>query len=87
MFLPPSFSYTHINCYHFSAVEEDANRAIELKNGSSVGGRKVAVKQAMPRPPREARQSKSNQGNCCTESGSAYRKTYRHSCNSQLRDT
>ncbi|KAI9123386.1 hypothetical protein K1719_004686 [Acacia pycnantha] len=43
------------------AVEEDANRAIELKNGSSVGGRKIPVKHAMPRPPREARQSKSNQ--------------------------
>ncbi|KAF7841006.1 RNA-binding protein 28 [Senna tora] len=43
------------------AVEEDANRSIELKNGSSVGGRKIAVKHAMPRPPREARQSKSNQ--------------------------
>ncbi|XP_015937107.1 uncharacterized protein LOC107462935 [Arachis duranensis] len=40
------------------AVEEDANRAIELKNGSSVGGRKIAVKHAMPRPPREERQSK-----------------------------
>ncbi|XP_028765633.1 RNA-binding protein 28 isoform X2 [Neltuma alba] len=45
------------------AVEEDANRAIESKNGSSVGGRKIAVKHAMPRPPREARQSKSNQEN------------------------
>ena len=45
-----------------SAVEEDANRAIELKNGSSVGGRKIAVKHAMPRPPREERQSKPNQG-------------------------
>ncbi|KAF1897278.1 hypothetical protein Lal_00034981 [Lupinus albus] len=45
----------------FSAVEEDANRAIELKNGSSVGGRKIAVKHAMPRPTREERQSKPNQ--------------------------
>ncbi|KAK7314245.1 hypothetical protein VNO77_39459 [Canavalia gladiata] len=43
------------------AVEEDANRAIELKNGSSVGGRKIVVKHAMPRPPREERQSKPNQ--------------------------
>ncbi|XP_019449599.1 PREDICTED: RNA-binding protein 28-like isoform X2 [Lupinus angustifolius] len=43
------------------AVEEDANRAIELKNGSSVGGRKIAVKHAMPRPTREERQSKPNQ--------------------------
>ncbi|TKY68106.1 RNA-binding protein 28 [Spatholobus suberectus] len=40
------------------AVEEDANRAIELKNGSSVEGRKIVVKHAMPRPPREERQSK-----------------------------
>ncbi|RYR44271.1 hypothetical protein Ahy_A08g040627 isoform C [Arachis hypogaea] len=40
------------------AVEEDASRAIELKNGSSVGGRKIAVKHAMPRPSREERQSK-----------------------------
>lgn len=48
----------------FSAVEDDANRAIELKNGASVGGRKIAVKHAMPRPPREARQSKSKQGWC-----------------------
>ncbi|MED6155897.1 hypothetical protein PIB30_009673 [Stylosanthes scabra] len=40
------------------AVEEDANRAIELKNGSSVGGRKIAVKHAMPRPSREERKSK-----------------------------
>ncbi|XP_027354277.1 RNA-binding protein 28 isoform X2 [Abrus precatorius] len=44
------------------AVEEDANRAIELKNGSSVGGRKIVVKHAMPRPPREERKSKPNQG-------------------------
>ncbi|KAJ1388614.1 RNA-binding domain superfamily [Sesbania bispinosa] len=43
------------------AVEEDANRAIEQKNGSSVGGRKIVVKQAMPRPPRDERQSKPNQ--------------------------
>nr|KYP69026.1 RNA-binding protein 28 [Cajanus cajan] len=43
------------------AVEEDANRAIELKNGSSVGGRKIVVKHAMPRPPREERNSKPNQ--------------------------
>ncbi|XP_019453432.1 PREDICTED: RNA-binding protein 28-like isoform X2 [Lupinus angustifolius] len=43
------------------AVEEDAIRAIELKNGSPVGGRKIAVKHAMPRPTREERQSKPNQ--------------------------
>ncbi|KAL2326435.1 hypothetical protein Fmac_025493 [Flemingia macrophylla] len=43
------------------AVEEHANRAIELKNGSSVGGRKIVVKLAMPRPTREERKSKPNQ--------------------------
>ncbi|KAG4969095.1 hypothetical protein GLYMA_12G236300v4 [Glycine max] len=42
------------------AVEEDANRAIELKNGTSVEGRKIVVKHAMPRPPCEERQSKPN---------------------------
>lgn len=46
----------------FSAVEEDANRAIELKNGSTVEGRKIVVKHAMPRPTRGERQSKPNQG-------------------------
>jgi len=45
-----------------SAVEEDANRAIELKNGMSVEGRKIGVKHAMPRPPREDRKSKPNKG-------------------------
>ncbi|CAK8561593.1 unnamed protein product [Lathyrus sativus] len=40
------------------AVEADANSAIELKNGSLVGGRKIAVKHAMPRPPRENRRLK-----------------------------
>ncbi|CAJ1978137.1 unnamed protein product [Sphenostylis stenocarpa] len=42
------------------AVEEDANRAIDLKNGTSVEGRKIVVKHAMPRPRREERQSKPN---------------------------
>lgn len=46
----------------FSAVEADANSAIELKNGSLVGGRKIAVKHAMPRPPRENRRLKPDQG-------------------------
>ncbi|GMP37815.1 hypothetical protein CsSME_00009332 [Camellia sinensis var. sinensis] len=45
---------------HF-AVTEDANRAIELKNGSSVGGRKIGVKHAMHRAPLEQRRSKGNQ--------------------------
>ncbi|KAK2978258.1 hypothetical protein RJ640_017109, partial [Escallonia rubra] len=44
-----------------SAATEDANRAIELKNGSSVGGRKIGVKHAMHRAPLEQRRSKGNQ--------------------------
>ncbi|XVF67767.1 hypothetical protein PTKIN_Ptkin10aG0148600 [Pterospermum kingtungense] len=43
------------------AVTEDANRAIELKNGSSVGGRKIGVKHAMHRAPLEQRRSKATQ--------------------------
>ncbi|KAG8364347.1 hypothetical protein BUALT_Bualt19G0119400 [Buddleja alternifolia] len=49
----------------FAAVE-DANRAIELKNGSSLGGRKIVVKQATHRASLEQRRGKVNQGhhNC-----------------------
>ncbi|KAG8473677.1 hypothetical protein CXB51_035518 [Gossypium anomalum] len=43
------------------AVAEDANRAIELKNGSSVGGRKIGVKHAMHRASLEQRRSKATQ--------------------------
>ncbi|KAF5443906.1 hypothetical protein F2P56_036425 [Juglans regia] len=43
------------------AVAEDANRAIELKNGSSVGGRKIAVKPAKRRASLEQRRSKADQ--------------------------
>ncbi|KAI3769722.1 hypothetical protein L6452_00835 [Arctium lappa] len=43
------------------AVTEDANRAIELKNGSSVGGRTIGVKQATHRAPLEQRRSKGNE--------------------------
>ncbi|KAE8724676.1 hypothetical protein F3Y22_tig00009942pilonHSYRG00038 [Hibiscus syriacus] len=43
------------------AVAEDASRAIESKNGSSVGGRKIAVKYAMHRAPLEQRRSKTTQ--------------------------
>ncbi|KAI3448013.1 hypothetical protein Pfo_004678 [Paulownia fortunei] len=44
----------------FASVE-DANRAIELKNGSIVGGRKLVVKQAAHRAPLEQRRAKVNQ--------------------------
>ncbi|CAH1439201.1 unnamed protein product [Lactuca virosa] len=40
------------------AVTEDANRAIELKNGASVGGRTIGVKHATHRAPLEQRRSK-----------------------------
>ena len=36
-----------------SAVTTDADRSVELKNGVSVGGRKIAVKHAMHRAPFE----------------------------------
>ncbi|KAK9056716.1 hypothetical protein SSX86_024078 [Deinandra increscens subsp. villosa] len=42
------------------AVTEDAKRAIELKSGSSVGGRNIGVKHAMHRAPLEQRRSKGN---------------------------
>lgn len=43
------------------AVNEDANRAIELKNGSSVGSRRIGVKHAAHRASLEQRRSKGNQ--------------------------
>ncbi|KAG9130426.1 hypothetical protein Leryth_004369 [Lithospermum erythrorhizon] len=46
----------------FAAVE-DANRAVELKNGSAVGGRKIGVKPAMHRATLEQRRTKENQVN------------------------
>lgn len=46
----------------FSALKDDANRAIEIKNGSSVGGRKIAVKPAMHRASLEQRRAKAAQG-------------------------
>lgn len=42
------------------ANTEDANRAIELKNGLSVGGRKIKAKHAMHRLPLEQRRLKAN---------------------------
>ncbi|WOH03597.1 hypothetical protein DCAR_0622996 [Daucus carota subsp. sativus] len=45
------------------ATTEDVNRAIELKNGSSIGGRKIGVKHAMHRPPLQQRRSKGDQEN------------------------
>lgn len=50
-------------CCHSASVD-DANRSIELKNGTVVGGRKIGVKQAIQRAPREQRRSKGDQGLC-----------------------
>ncbi|KAH0929570.1 hypothetical protein HID58_015297 [Brassica napus] len=47
------------------ALPEDANRAIELKNGSTVGGRRITVKQATHRPSLKDRRTKAAQGCCC----------------------
>ncbi|GFP84641.1 RNA-binding protein 28 [Phtheirospermum japonicum] len=47
--------------FNCNASVEDANRAIELKNCSLVGGRKVVVKQATHRAPLEQRRAKVNQ--------------------------
>ncbi|CAH8309150.1 unnamed protein product [Eruca vesicaria subsp. sativa] len=44
------------------ALPEDANRAIELKNGSTVGGRRITVKQATHRPSLKERRTKAAQG-------------------------
>ncbi|XP_022953093.1 RNA-binding protein 28 [Cucurbita moschata] len=44
------------------AVAEDANQAIQQKNGLSIEGRKITVKHAMHRAPLEQRRSKENQG-------------------------
>ncbi|XP_047325744.1 RNA-binding protein 28 isoform X2 [Impatiens glandulifera] len=43
------------------AVTEDANNAIKVKNGSSLGGRKIGVKNAMHRQSLEQRRSKGKQ--------------------------
>ncbi|KAL8138862.1 hypothetical protein V2J09_004863 [Rumex salicifolius] len=42
------------------AASEDADRAIEMKNGTSVGSRKITVKQANPRASMEQRRAKAN---------------------------
>ncbi|CAA7028282.1 unnamed protein product [Microthlaspi erraticum] len=44
------------------ALPEDVDRAIELKNGSIVGGRKVTVKQAAHRPSLQQRRTKAAEG-------------------------
>ncbi|XP_047970098.1 RNA-binding protein 28-like isoform X2 [Salvia hispanica] len=44
------------------AVVEDANRAVELKNGSTLGGRKIVAKLATHRAPLEQRRAQENQG-------------------------
>ena len=53
--------------FSVSALPEDANRAIELKNGSTVGGRRITVKQATHRPSLKERRSKAAQGGRCSE--------------------
>ncbi|KAF8410539.1 hypothetical protein HHK36_003070 [Tetracentron sinense] len=57
-------NYGHLlplNAFICSAVTEDANRAIELKNGAIIGGRKIGVKHAMHRLPLEQRRLKANE--------------------------
>jgi nucleolar protein 4 len=44
------------------ALQEDVNRAIELKNGSTVGGRRITVKQAAHRPSLQERRTKAAEG-------------------------
>ncbi|KAJ0239213.1 hypothetical protein HA466_0237050 [Hirschfeldia incana] len=53
------------------ALPEDANRAIELKNGSTVGGRRVTVKQATHRPSLKERRTKAAQGTSLPDSSQA----------------
>lgn len=45
-----------------SAVADHANTAVQTKNGSSIGGRKIGVKHAMHRAPLEQRRSNANAG-------------------------
>ncbi|EOA28477.1 hypothetical protein CARUB_v10024686mg [Capsella rubella] len=44
------------------ALPEDVKRAIELKNGSTVGGRRITVKQATHRPSLQERRTKAAEG-------------------------
>ncbi|GFY94408.1 RNA-binding (RRM/RBD/RNP motifs) family protein [Actinidia rufa] len=60
--IPSLSTFSVVSGLYKCAVTEDANRSIELKNGSTVGGRKIGVKHAMHRAPLEQRRSKGNQG-------------------------
>uniref|UniRef100_A0A1J3GHU7 RNA-binding protein 28 n=1 Tax=Noccaea caerulescens TaxID=107243 RepID=A0A1J3GHU7_NOCCA len=53
------------------ALPEDVDRAIELKNGSIVGGRKVTVKQAAHRPSLQQRRTKAAEGNSLPDNSQA----------------
>ncbi|GFY94414.1 RNA-binding (RRM/RBD/RNP motifs) family protein [Actinidia rufa] len=65
--IPSLSTFSVVSGLYKCAVTEDANRSIELKNGSTVGGRKIGVKHAMHRAPLEQRRSKGNQGCACAK--------------------
>ncbi|XP_010429055.1 PREDICTED: RNA-binding protein 28-like [Camelina sativa] len=53
------------------ALPEDVKRAIELKNGSTVGGRRITVKQATPRPSLPERRIKAAEGTSLPDNSQA----------------